>query len=92
MNPATVPPAHAVTVLEASVTMPVCTKALPCKLAPVPMVMLFSARMFPAITLPVPMVAELGTVHHRSQGEARPKLTLDVPPDEVTSPAAVLKT
>ena len=92
MNPAAVPPAHAVTALEASVIVPVCAKALPRKLAPAPMVMLVSARMFPAIKLPVPIVAELGTVHHRSQGEAPPKLTIDVPPDEVTSAAAVLKT
>lgn len=76
------------TALVSSVTVPVCAKALPCKLAPVPMVILVSAKMFPAIALPVPIAAELPTVHHRSQGEAPFRLTIDAPsPDAVVSEA-----
>jgi hypothetical protein len=71
--------------LLASVTLPVYAKALPCKLAPVPMVILVCAKMFPAIALPDLIAAELATVHHRSQGEAPFRLTIDAP-----GPAAVV--
>ena len=58
-----------VPMLLSSVTAPPCAKALPDKLAPVFMVMLVSARMFPRNEVVVPSVAELPTCQKRLQPE-----------------------
>ena len=71
------PPLHDVTALLSSVTAPLRASVLPLRLAPVVIVMLVSARMFPAIELAVPMVAELVTCHHTPQAEAPFRRTTD---------------
>ena len=70
---------HAVMVFVSSVTAPPRAKALPTKLAPLFIVMLVNAKMFPAIELFAPIVAELPTCHHTLQAEAPLVSVIDAP-------------
>src|SRR5436190_552296 len=67
-------PAHAAmfTVFVSRVTAPFRARARPVTPAPVVIVMLVSARMFPANVLPVPSVAELPTCQKRFVGQVVP--------------------
>src|SRR5436309_4036912 len=67
-------PAHAemFTVLVSRVTAPLRASALPVKPAPVVIVMVVRAMMFPENVLPVPSVAELPTCQKRFGGQVVP--------------------
>src|SRR5579872_6478487 len=69
----------AVTVLVSSVTAPLRASARPSRLAPVVIVMLVNARMFPPNAVAVPMVAELPTCQKTLQMEAPLTTTTDEP-------------
>lgn len=84
------PPLQAVTVLLSSDTKAFRAKALPFKVALVFIVMLVSAKMFPAIAVVVSIVAELVTCHHTPQAEAPPCRTTDEP-GAVVSELAIWK-
>src|SRR6187397_1695398 len=64
------PPLQAVTAFPSSVTAPFRASVRPFRVAPVFIVMLVSARMFPAMALVVPTVAELVTCHQTPHAEA----------------------
>src|SRR5690349_5270942 len=75
--------------LVSSVTAPVCASDRPSRLAPVPRLMLVSARMFPRKLVPDPIVAELPTCHHTLHAEPPLVTTTDAPtPGVVLSPLA----
>jgi hypothetical protein len=63
------PQTGTVMVLLSSVTSPVCAKARPFKVAPVPRLIDVSARILPMNVVPEPIVAELATSHHTLQFE-----------------------
>ena len=77
--------------LVSSVTAPFRAKVRPVRLAPVFMVMLVSARMFPTNVVPEPMVAELLTCHCTPHA-LPPLITETVEPDEVMSVLDIRKT
>jgi len=71
------------TLFESIVTAPACAKARPQSMvAPVPRVMLWEARMFPANAVPVPRVAELPTFQNKASSGLEPRL-MKVTPDEL---------
>src|ERR1044071_7834348 len=86
-------PAEVVTVFVSRVTAPFRAKALPVKPAPVVIVMLVSARMFPANVLPVPSVAELPICQKRFVGQVVPPVLVRTTDDPlaVVSVLPILK-
>lgn len=63
--------------LPSMVTAPFRARALPDKLAPVPKLMLVSARMFPLKAVPDPSVAELPTCQYTLRAKLPPVMTTD---------------